>query len=160
METLNKKKAYLVEKLGVFLERKEGLAPIAARILAQVILTGKQGTTFEDLVSTLCASKSTISTHLNHLYDLKRLDYFTKTGDRKKYYTINVESMVQNITDMLEEWKSEKELHIEMMEFKAEMHKNLSEENKFELHFHESYIEFNEEAIKSIAKLKETIVKS
>ncbi|HPE83291.1 MAG: transcriptional regulator [Aequorivita sp.] len=160
METLNKKKAYLVEKLGVFLERKEGLAPIAARILAQVILTGKQGTTFEDLVSTLCASKSTISTHLNHLYDLKRLDYFTKTGDRKKYYTINVESMVQNITDMLEEWKSEKELHIEMMEFKAEMNKNLSEENKFELHFHESYIEFNEEAIKSIAKLKETIVKS
>ncbi len=158
MEALEKKKAHLVEKLGVFLEKKNSLAPVAARILAYVILTGKQGTTFEDLVSTLCASKSTISTHLNHLHDLKRLDYFTKTGDRKKYYIINVDSMIQSIINMLEQWKCEKELHVEMMEFKKEMNHNLSDENKFDLKFHESFIEFNEEAIKSITKLKETIV--
>ena len=66
--------------------------------------------------------------------------------------------MIQSIINMLEQWKCEKELHVEMMEFKKEMNHNLSDENKFDLKFHESFIEFNEEAIKSITKLKETIV--
>ncbi len=158
MKTLAKKKAHLVEKLGVFIEKKDSLAPLAARILAYVILTGKQGTTFEDLVSNLCASKSTISTHLNHLYDLKRLNYYTKPGDRKKYYVINVDSMMQKISDMLEDWKREKELHLEMIEFKKEMNNYLTDEIKFDFHLHNSFIEFNDEAIKSITKLKETII--
>lgn len=159
METLEKKKAYLVEKLGVFLEKKEKYPPMAARIMAHIILTGKQGTTFEDLTFELGASKSTISTHLNHLHDLKRLEYFTKPGDRKKYYVINVDSMMQKIADMLEDWKYEKEIHLEVMRFKTEMNKNLNDEQKFDLNFHDSFIEFNDEAIKSITKLKETIVK-
>ena len=33
----------LVEKLGVHLENREQLAPVAARILAYIILTGKKG---------------------------------------------------------------------------------------------------------------------
>ena len=41
------------------------------------------------MVTILCASKSTISTHLNHLQDLNKIEYFTKTGDRKKYFIIN-----------------------------------------------------------------------
>lgn len=72
------KKNQLVEKLGVNFEHSEQLAPVAARILAFIILTGKVGATFEDLVSNLCASKSTISTHLNHLQDLNKISYFTK----------------------------------------------------------------------------------
>ena len=56
----------LVEKLGVHLEKREQLAPVGARILSYIILTGKKGATFEDMVTILCASKSTISTHLNH----------------------------------------------------------------------------------------------
>ncbi|OYX24100.1 MAG: transcriptional regulator, partial [Flavobacteriales bacterium 32-35-8] len=76
----------LIEKLGILLETKDQLAPVAARIKAYIILKGKSGTTFEDLVADLCASKSTISTHLNHLLDLKKIVYFTKLGDRKKYF--------------------------------------------------------------------------
>ncbi|GAL00549.1 hypothetical protein JCM19314_2157 [Nonlabens ulvanivorans] len=76
----------LVEKLGVHLENREQLAPVAARILSYIILTGKKGSTFEDLVTILCASKSTISTHLNHLQDLNKIQYFTKVGDRKKVF--------------------------------------------------------------------------
>ena len=159
MKTLEGKKCELVEKLGIHFERKKQMAPLAARIFSYVILTGKQGTTFEDLVSNLCASKSTISTHLNHLQDLKKLTYFTKIGDRKKYFILDHETMIRDITNMLEEWKSEKELHLEMIAYKTEMNKNLSEEDQFELRFHNSFIEFNNEAIKSITKLKETIIK-
>ncbi|MDX1318005.1 MAG: transcriptional regulator, partial [Xanthomarina gelatinilytica] len=136
MDHLNKQKADLVEKLGVHLEKKDHLAPVAARILSYVILTGKLGTTFEDLVNDLCASKSTISTHLSHLQDLKKISYFTKTGDRKKYYIINRDTMLQGISNMVEEWKNEKELHLEIKAYKEETNKTLEEENKFELGFH------------------------
>lgn len=158
MDHLNKQKADLVEKLGVHLEKKDHLAPVAARILSYVILTGKLGTTFEDLVNDLCASKSTISTHLSHLQDLKKISYFTKTGDRKKYYIINRDTMLQGISNMVEEWKNEKELHIEIKAYKEETNKTLEEENKFELGFHDSFIGFLDGAISSIIKLKETVI--
>ena len=158
MNQVEKKKCELVEKLGIFLEQKEQMAPVAARIFSHIILTGKQGTTFEDLVSGLCASKSTISTHLNHLQDLKKLTYFTKTGDRKKYFVLNKDTMLQGISDMVEEWKGEKQLHIEIKAYKEEANETLEEENQFELGFHDSFIEFLDGAITSIIKLKETIV--
>ena len=152
------KKCELVERLGIHFEKKQQLAPVAARILSYVILTGKQGTTFEDLVLNLCASKSTISTHLNHLQDLKKITYFTKTGDRKKYFILDHDTMIRDIGNLVEAWKAEQQLHEEIMDFKKEANKNLSDENKFDCYFHESFLEFHEEAIKSITKLKETIV--
>lgn len=158
MNQVEKRKCELVEKLGIFIERKEQMAPVAARIFSHIILTGKQGTTFEDLVSGLCASKSTISTHLNHLQDLKKVNYFTKTGDRKKYFVLNKDTMLQGISDMVEEWKGEKQLHIEIKAYKEEANEALEEENQFELGFHDSFIEFLDGAITSIIKLKETIV--
>ncbi|RSK41652.1 GbsR/MarR family transcriptional regulator [Mangrovimonas spongiae] len=153
-----KRKCELVEKLGIFLEKKEHMAPVAARIFSYIILTGKQGTTFEDLVSNLCASKSTISTHLNHLQDLKKLSYFTKTGDRKKYFIINKDTTVQTISNMINEWKDEKQLHLEIKAYKEDVNKSLEKENQFELDYHKSFIEFLDGAIISINKLKETII--
>src|SRR5690606_18841559 len=96
-----KQKSALIEKLGVSIEQKEQLAPVAARIMAYIVLKGKSGTTFEDLTHDLCASKSTISTHLNHLYDLKKIDYFTKLGDRKKYFIINKDTLIQSMDNMV-----------------------------------------------------------
>ncbi|MBR9757564.1 MAG: transcriptional regulator [Algicola sp.] len=158
MNLIATRKSELVEKLGIFLEKKEQMAPVAARIFSYIILTGKQGTTFEDLVSNLCASKSTISTHLSHLQDLKKIDYFTKPGDRKKYFTINKHTMIQGISDMVEEWKNEKQLHIEIKAYKEDANKTLEEENQFELGFHDSFIDFLDGAMTSITKLKETII--
>ncbi len=154
-----KQKQGLVEKLGVAIEQKDQLAPVAARILSYIILTGKVGTTFEDLVSHLCASKSTISTHLNHLTDLKKVLYFTKPGDRKKYYTINHDNICISIDAMIESWNSQKALHLEIREYKEDSNKVREDEaSKFELDFHDDYIEFLEEAIQSISKLKSKII--
>ncbi|MEP3837557.1 MAG: transcriptional regulator, partial [Algibacter sp.] len=52
-DNICKEKMALVEKLGVHLENREQIAPVAARILAYIILTGKSGATFEDMVSVL-----------------------------------------------------------------------------------------------------------
>ncbi|MBO3099208.1 GbsR/MarR family transcriptional regulator [Gelidibacter pelagius] len=149
----------LVERLGVFMEQKEQLAPVAARILSYIILTGKTGTTFEDLVRDLCASKSTISTHLNHLANLKRILYFTKTGDRKKYYTINEDSIIQSIDAMTESWIFQKELHLEIREYKEKTNQmNSDYDSKFNLDFHDNYIKFLDEVTKSVSTLKSKIL--
>ena len=149
----------LVERLGVFMEKKEQLAPMAARILSYIILTGKSGTTFEDLVRDLRASKSTISTHLNHLADLKRILYFTKTGDRKKYYIINEDSIVQSIDALTESWILQKELHLEIREYKEKTNQiNSDYTSKFNLDFHDNYIEFLDEVTKSVSTLKSKIL--
>ncbi|MBA6151743.1 transcriptional regulator [Gelidibacter gilvus] len=152
-------KEHLVERLGVFMEKQEQLAPVAARILSYIILTGKSGTTFEDLVRDLCASKSTISTHLNHLTDLKRILYFTKTGDRKKYYTINEDSILQSIDALTESWIFQRELHLEIREYKEKTNQ-LSNDNdsRFNLDFHDNYIEFLDEVTKSVSTLKSKIL--
>ncbi|SDS51225.1 DNA-binding transcriptional regulator GbsR, MarR family [Polaribacter sp. KT25b] len=151
-----KVKMGLVEKLGVHLENREHLAPVAARILSYIILTGKKGATFEDMVTILCASKSTISTHLNHLQDLKKIMYFTKTGDRKKYFIINKDMILQHIENLINEWKEVSELHLEIKNYK-ELQNNLKiekEEEKFNLNFHNDYIKFLDGATASIEELR------
>ncbi|WP_047548624.1 GbsR/MarR family transcriptional regulator [Psychroserpens sp. Hel_I_66] len=151
-----KEKMALVEKLGVHLESRDQLAPVAARILSYIILTGKKGTTFEDMVTILCASKSTISTHLNHLQDLKKIVYFTKTGDRKKYFTINKDMIMQHIDNMINEWKEVRELHLQIKDYKQTINSQGVENDteKFDLNFHNDYIQFLDEASASIEELR------
>jgi DNA-binding transcriptional regulator GbsR (MarR family) len=158
-EEICKKKMDLVEKLGVHLENREQLAPVAARILAYIILTGKKGATFEDMVSILCASKSTISTHLNHLQDLNKIEYFTKTGDRKKYFIINKDTIIQHIDRMVKDWEYEHEIHLEIKEYKEKQNKEKikNDDEKFNLDFHNDYIKFIDEATSSIKELKKKI---
>ncbi|RMA66113.1 GbsR/MarR family transcriptional regulator [Ulvibacter antarcticus] len=155
-EKICQKKMSLVEKLGVHLENREQLAPVAARILSYIILTGKKGTTFEDMVTILCASKSTISTHLNHLQDLNKIQYFTKTGDRKKYFVINRGVVVQHIDFMINKWKEEREIHLELKNYKETINNNSieNEDEKFDLSFHDDYIKFIDGATASVEELR------
>jgi DNA-binding transcriptional regulator GbsR (MarR family) len=158
-ENICNEKMALVEKLGVHLEHREHLAPVAARILSYIILTGKKGATFEDMVTILCASKSTISTHLNHLQDLNKILYFTKTGDRKKYFVINSDTIIQSINNMILEWESEKELHEEMTDYKLKINslETTTADLQFDLTYHNNYINFLNLAMASMTQLKEKV---
>jgi len=159
-ENICQKKMSLVEKLGVHLEAREQLAPVAARILSYVILTGKRGATFEDMVSILCASKSTISTHLNHLQDLNKIEYFTKTGDRKKYFVINKDTVIQHVDRMIGHWQEEHEIHSEIKQYKEKQNaeKIKNDEDKFDLDFHNVYMKFIDEASSSVKELREKLI--
>ncbi|QRM88564.1 transcriptional regulator [Lacinutrix sp. WUR7] len=159
-DNICKEKMALVEKLGVHLEAREQLAPVAARILAYVILTGKRGATFEDMVSILCASKSTISTHINHLQDLNKIVYFTKTGDRKKYFVINKDTIIQHVDRMISHWQEEREIHFEIKQYKEQQNtkKIENDEEKFDLTFHNVYMKFIDEASSSVKELREKLI--
>lgn len=152
------RKEKLIEKLGVHLENKEHYAPLAARIIAYLILHGKKGATFDNLVCELNASKSSISTHLTNLQAIDRIIYFTKPGDRKKYYFLNPNSWINSTNKMIDDWDAERELHIEIKEYKKEINANLPKdsEDKFDLEFHTNYLNYLEQAIHLMKILQST----
>ena len=153
------KKENLIEKLGVHIESKEQLAPLAARILSTLILTGKKGVTFESFVSELGASKSTISTHLTTLQAAHRITYHTKCGDRKKYFTLVPDAMINSMDEMIKNWKSERELHIEIMNYKENINSTLPKDSSelFDLEFHIDYLEFLSLASASMGKIQKKL---
>lgn len=155
---LETRKEQLVEKVGVHLENQDQLAPLAARIYASLILTGKRGQTFEELVNQLKASKSTICTHLNSLQASGRVSYFTKTGDRKRYFIVAPNRLPTLMDEMTANWNAQIELHTEILDFKKEMNKNFSDEPQLELDFHKDYLVFLEEARNAIKKLKQNFL--
>lgn len=161
-ENVCKEKMALVEKFGVFLEKREQLAPVAARIFAYIILTGRSGTTFDSLVHVLCASKSTISTNLNHLQDLKKIEYFTKTGDRKKYFKANDKGILQKIDTMIFNWTEEREIHTEIINYKKTMNAldTVPQDEKFDLTIHNDFIHFIDHATAAINDLRTKIIKT
>jgi len=156
MKNLLQKKERLIERLGVHLECRDQLAPLAARIVATLILTGKQGVTFDELVVNLGASKSTISTHLNNLQHKDRVTYFTKAGDRKKYFMKSPDYLVRYLDKMIENWEREKNLHLEMVRYKEEItnRSDATDDINLDLGFHKKYLNFLEQAIGSMEDIR------
>lgn len=84
---ISQERAQLIETFGVHFETLYHLPPLASRILANLIVDAcDRGTTFDELVNLLGASKSSISTNLNLLLKLGKINYFTTAGDRRKYF--------------------------------------------------------------------------
>ena len=79
-------KKQLIEDMGIHFESQYSIPPLAARIYAGLILSEEDGTTFEDCQIKRQASKSSISTSLNLLLKIGMITYFTKSGDRKRYF--------------------------------------------------------------------------
>lgn len=154
------KREKLIEKLGVHIEHKERVAPLAARIIASLILRGKKGATFDNLVCELQASKSAISTNLTTLQAMDRIIYYTKPGDRKKYYLLNPNSWINTTNEMIANWNTERDLHLEISDYKKEINKNLPDDSdeKFDLDFHTDYLKYLDQAISLMQKLQSKLI--
>jgi DNA-binding transcriptional regulator GbsR (MarR family) len=158
-EAMNIQKKELVEKLGVNFEKLNKLAPIAARIFATLILSEKKGITFEELVEELNASKSTVSTNLEHLQSLNKVSYITRPGDRKRYFIINPNLMLNIIDEMIEKWNNEKSMHQAIIDFKEKRSQNTEkEEPKCDIEFNKNFLVFLDEATTAIQKLKLNVI--
>ena len=156
-EELELEKKKLIEQLGVQLEC-ENHAPVAARILSTLILTGKEGITFEELVQDLCASKSTISTHLDQLQNTDKVKYFTKPGDRKRYFIINPDLMLRKLDEMVKKWEAEMQIHESILNYKRKYNKFNEEGFQFDLEFQKDLMDFLNEATTALQKFKQKIV--
>ena len=156
---LASQKKHLIERMGVYLENHDNMAPLEARIFSALILTGNNGITFEKLVDDLSASKSTICTHLNTLQAAGRVIYYTKSGDRKRYFTVIPNRLIQVMDEMLQKWQEQHVLHKDMLDFKRIIEQEDSEpgQNDLDLQFHENYLQFLEEVSLSVKKFKQKI---
>ena len=86
MDKDTQEKMELVEELGLFIQERHKLPPLAARIYSILVLTSYDGYSFDTLLELTQSSKSSMSTNLNLLVALKFVDYYTKTGNRKRYF--------------------------------------------------------------------------
>ncbi len=147
--------------MGVHIESKEQLAPLAARILANLVLKGRKGETFENLVAELNASKSTIFTHLTNLQASHRITYYTKPGDRKKYFILSPNAMILSMNEMIQNWNEEREIHLEIAAYKTDVNKTLENiEEQFEIDFHTEYLNYLEQVTILIEGLKTKLIEN
>lgn len=158
-EELALEKKALVEQLGVYFEKEDQMAPVAARIMATLILSCKLGTTFDQLVNDLEASKSTVSTHLNTLTSSGSIDYITRPGDRKRYFILTPNRLIQFIDEKLTKWETDKVIHKRLIDFKMSVNEVYKDEpeNQCELTFHQNFLTFLEDAITVFTKLKNNL---
>ena len=86
--SISKEKQILIEEIGLRLEKRLQLAPLASRIYALLTLSSDDGLSFEEIREIIGSSKSSTSVNLNVLTQLKHIDFYTKSGDRKRYFKI------------------------------------------------------------------------
>ena len=157
-----KKEEDIIERMGVHIETREQLAPLAARIIATLVLKGKKGETFENLVCELNASKSTIFTHLTTLQASNRITYYTKSGDRKKYFILSPNAWVQSMDEMIENWNEERDIHLEIVKYKKEINTSLPKDSDdvFDLDFHYEYLNYLEQATVLMQNLRKKLIEN
>ncbi len=81
--------AQLIEKVGLEMEDRLNLSPLAARIYALLTISSYDGLTFEAIKEIIGASKSSMSVNVNVLVQLNYISYYTKPGDRKRYFKLS-----------------------------------------------------------------------
>ncbi len=86
MEDKSKEYSLLIEEVGQVIEERAGLSPLAARIYTTLILASEEGLNFEEITILHHASKSSVSNNLNVLVKLDYVEYYTKPGERKKFF--------------------------------------------------------------------------
>lgn len=87
MSSLEEKQS-LIEEIGIRLEKRLQISPLASRIYALLTLSSYDGLTFEEIKDAIGSSKSSTSVNINVLIQLKHIEYYTKSGDRKRYFRV------------------------------------------------------------------------
>lgn len=109
----------LVERMGVMFEGP-GLQPAAARIVALLIVSDKIELTFDEIRETLQLSKSATSNAINLLLNVKRIEYITKPGDRKRYFRSDITHWKDGMSEKFSEMSKMNTILREVLEQRSE----------------------------------------
>lgn len=105
-----KEQKELIEEVGLGIEKRLGLSPLASRIYALLTLSSYDGLTFEEIREVIGTSKSSASVNLNVLTQLQYVGYHTKPGDRKKYFRVLKYSQLRSLEHFHQTIENEIEL--------------------------------------------------
>src|SRR5690554_6858268 len=102
MKDYSAEKKEAVESIGLHIEKRTQIAPLAGRIQALMILNSDKGMTFDEIVAFTQASKSSVSSNLNLLLQMKSSEYYTVPGDRKRYFRSSKDYLFLRLEKYLE----------------------------------------------------------
>jgi hypothetical protein len=83
--TLTEAHRDLIERIGVLHDRI-GFSPAPGRVVGLLLVSPEPALTFDEIRSTLGLSKSSTSAALNLLLAIGSVEYFTRLGERKRYF--------------------------------------------------------------------------
>jgi DNA-binding transcriptional regulator GbsR (MarR family) len=96
--TLTTDQQQIIEKIGVFFEKK-GNQPILGRIIGLLMVIEEAEATFEDIQNALFVSKSAVSQALTLLQSQNKVEYITKPGERKRYFRLKIRNWKVDIQE-------------------------------------------------------------
>jgi hypothetical protein len=97
---LSPQQGELIEKIGIYFE--QGMQPAAARILALLIVSDKDSFSFDEIREILTLSKSATSNGLSFLSSVNKIEYYTKPGDRKRYFKWSPSNTINHFKEGIE----------------------------------------------------------
>ena len=113
---LSQQQTRLVEKIGIYFE--QGMQPAPARIMALLIVSDQEDYSFEDIRTVLKLSKSATSNGINFLLSVKKIEYFTKSGERKRYFRWTPRTTIHDFKEGIEKVLGLSELFEETIKHK------------------------------------------
>jgi DNA-binding transcriptional regulator GbsR (MarR family) len=135
-----------VEQIGIMIEQT-GQAPLRGRIVSYLMLSEPPYRDFFEIQKFLKASKSSISTALNHLTQAGVVNYITFSGDRKRYFQIDTRGLFTMIKQKYKQGQKINEMIRETLQ-----HRKNSEFQSFNKELKE-VIDFSSYVHKGIEKL-------
>lgn len=113
-------KEKLVENMGVHFERLFNLPPLAARIYILLLLSNRDGLSFEEIRGFTDASKSSVSANINLLLQGERINFLTKPGDRKRYFKPSPQFLSLRIKESLGLLQKEAEIVNQILHYNTQ----------------------------------------
>ena len=111
----------IYQKLIDFYGDLFNLSPLSAKIYAYLIFDfEKNGLTFDDLVDTFCASKSSVSSSVNFLLNASLIKTINKIDERKRYFIINEDVVKIRFEEIVNRMKREIIILDQLNKFKTE----------------------------------------
>lgn len=113
------KQRELIEEVGRFFDR-EGLQPVAGRIIGLLMVMDKELYTFEEITEELSISKSSASIALRNLEIRGAIEYITIPGDRKRYFRSRIKDPFSMIDQFAARMIMFQEMASRILELKAD----------------------------------------
>lgn len=157
---MERTKEEIIETVGLHLEREQNLPPLAARLYAILILTDEDGITFEDCLEKRGASKSSTSTSLNLLLNMGLVTYFTKPGDRRRYFTTAKKKtfFLSKLQENLKRVETEKNIITLVLNYHKKFAPKKYKEGQLRTQVYLDYANENEKILKKSIKKLEAIL--
>ena len=124
------------------------LPPLSAKIYAYLIFDfDKKGHTFDDLVETFCASKSSVSSSVNFLLNANLIKTINKIDERKRYFIINEDFVKIRFEEIVNRMKREIKILDQLIEHREQEKENINQSERYKIY--KSLLEKNIENIEN-----------